>query len=616
MENKNSERLGRILLNETSIILILCSFVVFGLFGYLNIYAIFLESILLVLSVLILIISNLNGIIKFKKYYYEIYISSIILLINTTLFLVIGILLLAVIIAIVATSALIFFGYKSYKNPIIYDFLRNFKFNKTYLFIIITAAFAVAVGISTVLIVFEPTDEFLIDLYSAMKFLSGLNPYNPASTANIYSYFKSFNLALNVTPTMYGGDITGLGYPALAFLIYIPYVYAGKFANLIITGIATLPFIFIYKKFHDKKIALYAVFSLLINIIFIYSAAYSLIGLVWVVFMLISYYFRKNAAMSGIFFGLALSTKQFPAIIFPFFLYMIFRESGYKEAIKWFFYAFLVFIIINGYFILRSPVLYFKDILSPEISHLIGIGFGLSQLSFLNFVYIPADFFTLLVLVLFLTLFILYIKYYDSLKFELFAFPFFIFIFNYRLLITYIAFWPLLSIISIEDIDFKRKIRINKKSLKKYIAIAACVIIIISAILVPVNIEHKNEIKIDSVSVVENNSKIGKIYVNVTDINHADENIYFRGIINETNYNGLLFNYSGNNLEKGKTSTVILTPVRGETISDNITLYLIAYNGTVQGSSGYKILNYNVKPYNDLLYNPPRNMLSLNQTLP
>ena len=79
--------------------------------------------------------------------------------------------------------------------------------------------------------------------------------------------------------------------------------------------------------------------------------------------------------------GLSLSAKQFPALIFPFMFYMIYREKGILEAIKWTVSAFLIFMLITGYFIIRSPALYFKDILSPEIMKLIGIGFGPSQLS-------------------------------------------------------------------------------------------------------------------------------------------------------------------------------------------------------------------------------------------
>ncbi len=611
-----SDRIQRIILNETATVLILAAFVAFGLFGYLNIYAVVMETLLLLLSFLILLASNLNGRFRFIPLYLQAFVYSSMLLADMAILLAISIPVLKYALIAVATGSLLFVSYKFYRDPESYDILKNGENRAGPIFIIVAAAFIIAVSAIAIFVAFEPTDEFLIDLYSAMKFMQGLNPYNPATTSGVFLYFKHFNLDLNVTPTMYGKDITLQGYPALAFLIYIPYIYIGKFANLIISAIAFIPFIIIYKKFADRKIAMYAMFALLINIIFLYSSAFSLIGLVWVVFIMASYYYRNDPIYSGIFFGLALSAKQFPAIIFPFMFYMIYREKGIVEAIKWVISAFLIFMLINGYFIIKSPVLYFKDILSSEIGKLIGIGFGPSQFSFLNFIHIPSTMFTVLLVFAFIITLILYITHYDTLKFELFVFPMLILLFNYRLLITYIAFWPIISLISIEDINYKKKLNINKKVIKRYATYAFVILIAVLIVGAYSGVHSSENVKVNSISLDLSHGKVKKIYMNITYTGIVPENIYFRGIINETNYNGLLFNYSGNALKPGSTTNITLYPVRGETIPDNITIDLIAYNGTVQGSSAYTINSWQVKPCHDLLYNPPQNKLSLNQSLP
>lgn len=615
-KTESGNRIQRIILNETATVLILSAFVAFGLFGYLNIYAIVLETALLLLAFIILLASNLNGWYKFNQIYVQAFLYSTMLFVDMVIFLAVSNQAMKYVLLAVATVLLLIVSYIFYKDPDSYDFLKNREHIIKPIYVIVAAAFIVAVSAIAVLVAFEPTDEFLIDLYSAMKFMHGLNPYNPATTAGVFLYFKHFNLDLNVTPTMYGKDITLQGYPALAFLIYIPYVYIGKFANLIISAIAFIPFIIIYKKFNNRKVALYAMFALLVNVIFLYSSAFSLIGLVWVVFIMVSYYYRDKPVYSGIFFGLALSAKQFPAIVFPFMFYMIYREKGIVAAIKWTLSAFLVFILINGYFIIKSPVLYFKDILSSEIAKLIGIGFGPSQLSFLNFIHIPATMFTVLLVLSLVVTFILYVTHYDTLKFELFAFPMLILLFNYRLLITYVAFWPIISLISIEDINYKKKINIDKKALKRYATYAFAILIAILIVGAYFGVHSTEDVKVNSISLDMSKGKIQKIYMNVTYTGTASENIYFRGIINETNYNGLLFNYTGNRLSPGSTTNITLYPVRGETIPDNITIDLIGYNGTVQGSSAYTINNWKVTPYHDLLYNPPQNKLSLSQSLP
>ncbi|WMT51025.1 MAG: hypothetical protein RE471_08605 [Ferroplasma sp.] len=615
MEKYGEERLQRIILNETATILILCAFVSFGLFGYLNIYAIILETFLLLVSVLILAVSNLNGHIKSRILYQQAFLYSVMILVDLAIAMAIPGTAMKIILEALATASLLFVSYEFYKNPTMYDFLKDRAPIVRPVYIIIAVAFLIAVSAISVIFVFEPTDEFLIDLYSAMKFLHGFNPYNPAVTEGVFSYFKTFNLDLNVTPTMSGKDITLQGYPALAFLIYIPYVYIGKFANIIISIISFIPFILVYLKFRDKNIALYAMLSILLNVIFLYSAAFSLIGLVWVVFLMASYYLRQKPVYSGLFFGLSLSAKQFPAFMFPFMFYMIYRENGLKEAVKWTVSAFILFMTINGYFIARSPVLYFRDIMSSETMGLIGIGFGPSQLSFLNLIHIPPDFFTALLITSFLFLLSMYIVHYDTLKFTLFVFPLFIMIFNYRLLITYVAFWPIISVISIEDIDYKRKLRIDKRALKRYAVYAVAVLIAVMVIGAYYNSTAHDPVRIDSVHMVLNHGNASGIMVNVTYTGSAPEALYFRGIINETNYNGLLFNYSGNVINNGK-STIMLYPVRGEVIPDNTTLDLIAYNGTIQGSAAYRVTNWNVTAYHDLLYNPPQNRLSLSQSLP
>ena len=615
MEKEGMDRLQRIIMNEIATVLIMCAFISYGLFGYLNIYAIVLETVLLLISAVMLVISNLNGYVKFGNVYLQTFVYSLMLLIDMTIDMVVADMILKIMLLILATTALLVVSYKFYKNPTMYDFLRGKTAISRPVYIIIAIIFLIAVSVISVIFVFEPTDEFLIDLYSAMKFLQGFNPYNPAVTADVFSYFKAFNLDLNVTPTMSGKDITLLGYPALAFLIYIPYVYAGKFANLIISIISFIPFIFIYQKFRDKKIALYAMLSILLNVIFVYSAAFSLVGLVWVVFLMASYYFREKPVYSGLFFGLSLSAKQFPAFIFPFMFYMIYRERGLRDAFKWTLSAFILFMAINGYFILRSPVLYFRNILSSETMGLIGIGFGPSQLSFLNFVHLPAGFFTAILVISFLFFLAMYVIHYDTLKFSLFVFPLFIMIFNYRLLITYVAFWPIISVLSIEDIDYKRKLAIDKKTLKRYAAYAVAILIAVMVIGAYYNDTTHDTVKIDSIHMIVSHGNASAIMVNVTYTGAEPEAIYFRGIINETNYNGLLFNYSGNIIKDG-TSTIMLYPVRGETIPDNITMDLIAYNSTVQGSAAYRIIDWNVTVYHDLLYNPPQNRLSLSQSLP
>ena len=44
-------------------------------------------------------------------------------------------------------------------------------------------------------------------------------------------------------------------------------------------------------------------FALLVNVIFLYSSAFSLIGLAWVVFIMVSYYYRAGSDLAITYFA-------------------------------------------------------------------------------------------------------------------------------------------------------------------------------------------------------------------------------------------------------------------------------------------------------------------------
>ncbi len=610
----------RITLNEISVISMFISFVVWGLYGYFNIYAIIFESFFILFSFIFLFLSNINAEIIYHKSYgyllrYLIFLLFALVIINILKSIYIKIFLIALLIGILFIIQ--YFYNKNDHKIFDKDIFINKKPN--IIIILIISLFSIAIIISTVFIKFAVDDEYLIDLYSAKQFLDGLNPYLYSTTKNVFLVFKNFNLDYT-TPTMNGKVITFMGYPALAFLAYIPYFFIGKIDNTIIGLFSIIPLILVYKKFNDKKIALIAIFSILLNFIYLYSAIDAVIGILWVSFLMVSYYFLyKNPVLSGIFFGLSISSKQFPVFIFPFMIYMIYREKGLKKAIQWLLIASLIFLIINGYFIILNPVIYINNILSPEVDHLIGIGYGISQISFLGYVYIPYMFFTVVFILIFILSIIFYIKYYDLLKYELFVFPVLIFFFNYRVLPGYFIYWPILSLLVIEDIKYSKKsediknvksIKINNKKLKKILYTSLIIFVIIIVIFSGVNYYHKYEANINSIKPEIENNNIKYIEVNLTYNGNSKINLYFRAMVNITNYNGYLFNVTNNSISPGQTKAFYLYPVRGEYIPANITIKLIVYDNINLGYATYKIHDDKVNKIKNISLIPPEYKIS------
>ena len=120
--------------------------------------------------------------------------------------------------------------------------------------------------------------------------------------------------------------------------------------------------------------------------------------------LMISYLVLPRYRASGILFGLSLSVKQLPAIAAPFLLYYIYRDYGAKKSLIWFASAAAVLFGVNGYFIIQNPGYWFSSMLANEFAPLIGIGFGVPQLSFAGILGIPEIYFTVVMVDLFFVL--------------------------------------------------------------------------------------------------------------------------------------------------------------------------------------------------------------------
>jgi uncharacterized membrane protein len=214
--------------------------------------------------------------------------------------------------------------------------------------------------------------------------------------------------------------------------------------------------------------------------------------------------------------------------------------------------------------------------------------------------------------IIFLVTIIVYIKYYDILKYELFAFPAIFFLFNYRVLPGYFIFWTMISLITIANInknDLKKEI--NTKKIKKFVYYIIIFSLVIIIVLGFININHEDPVTFESISPTYNHGKLTGF--NITVKYSGDKRLYFRGIANESISNGILFN-SQEIYSNGDYKIYKITLIKNEIIYNNSALELIAYNGTVLGSNVYKIQNGEISVYHGILYNPPRNRISLSQT--
>ncbi len=295
---------------------------------------------------------------------------------------------------------------------------------------------------------FFGTDELAIDYYSAYDFIHGIDPYIPSSTANLYTWVKaydpSFNEYLFGTPLTVGGMVTTLGYPALSFLLQVPAVVFHFRPTYTLFTFYLLTVFVIYFRFRRNGIFTAMMPGVLANVNFAYYPAGGVDDIVWVFFVVLSL-MASDIRLKGVLYGVAISLKQIPWILLPFYLIYLRREG--KGAFKFLLYSSLVFLAFNGYFIALSPGVYFADILSPITSPLIGIGFGPSILAFDGFFYVSRDFFTFAAIVTVALELYLFIKYYKYFRDKWTLFPYLAFFLMYRVLWNYLMYWPWLGFV-------------------------------------------------------------------------------------------------------------------------------------------------------------------------
>jgi len=288
------------------------------------------------------------------------------------------------------------------------------------------------------------TDEEMIDYYSAHVFLEGLNPYLPENTASVYSHFPFFNPVCFGTPFTTGGVVTTLGYPSLSFLVQVPSNIIHSDPNYVNFFFYLLTFVSLYlilRKGESLEIYPYFLFPTLINLDYTLFPDGGIPDIIWVFFVILSLQSEK-IFWKGLFYGVAISLKQVPLALLPFYLYYL-RREGYS-IVKFVFYSVFTFVIFNIYFIVKSPLSYFKDIISPETANLLQVSDGISQISVGNLFFLFKPFFDVSMFIIFLGEFYFFVKYYGKFKESWVGFPFFIFLFNYRSLWNYLMYWPFL----------------------------------------------------------------------------------------------------------------------------------------------------------------------------
>jgi uncharacterized membrane protein len=299
------------------------------------------------------------------------------------------------------------------------------------------------------------TDVLAFSHYAAILFVNqGVNPYTQsmAKALDLFAVQPS-----DLTPLTSGTYLMTFQYPALLFLVFVPFVWLGlRDMRWVLVLFEVAVVLTLYLKGPRKLrpmllLPLFAGSDLMIN----FTAA-SVSDALWVLPLLFAAFCLERPLASGLFYGLACAMKQTPWFLAPFLLiYLIRTEDGKNlrgrllRATRFAATTIAVFLAVNLPFMLANSAAWFRNILTPMTEDLVIHSQGFSSLTEVGLLSVGRIFYTVVFASVFVVLIVNYYVYFDKLRYVLWIFPGIILWFSYRALTNYIIYWTPLMLLSL-----------------------------------------------------------------------------------------------------------------------------------------------------------------------
>jgi len=299
------------------------------------------------------------------------------------------------------------------------------------------------------------TDVLAYSHYAALLFAGqGTNPYvtDMAKALSMFAVQPS-----DLTPLMSGTYLTTFQYPALHFLVFVPFVWLGLQDMrwvLVLFEIGVVLVLYLRGPRNLKPMLLIPLFAgsdLMIN----FTAA-SVSDALWVLPLVFTALYVEKPVHAGVFYGLACAMKQTPWVLAPFLLIYMLRTTDNRDlhdrllrVVKFTATSVALFVVANLPFLIASPNAWFRNVMTPLAEDLVILSQGPSLLTQVGLLPVGRMFYTVLAVAVAVVLMVNYYVYFDHLKYALWIFPGIILWFSYRALTNYIIYWTPLILVSL-----------------------------------------------------------------------------------------------------------------------------------------------------------------------
>ncbi len=235
------------------------------------------------------------------------------------------------------------------------------------------------------------TDVHLFMDYASRLLCDGVNPY----AVDLLEANRLQRVPLTFSTPLVDGDVTGrLAYPALSFLVLVPFQLVGIPTQWVYL-IALLIGLGLLVRWAPPEWRPVVLLPFFIDPRFVLYTLGTVSDCIWAVLLAVTAYHWRRPRVRAVAFGLALAFKHQPWVLAPLLLIRLWNDTEGDRRHKlstlgrFAAGAAAIFLVINLPFLVWSPVAWFTGVFEPVIAPMITFGQGLSALSMSGFLTIP-----------------------------------------------------------------------------------------------------------------------------------------------------------------------------------------------------------------------------------
>lgn len=310
----------------------------------------------------------------------------------------------------------------------------------------LAALLAESYGLLTNVVTSYQSDSILFNHYSAILFLQGRNPY----AATMAPAYGLFNVPQSiVTPMIDGSAIHALSYPALSFLVYVPFMLCSLTNMLWVSVLAHALVVASLFFMAPRRLRFLAPLAMNVDPTYLSYTLGGVTDVLWVFPMVLAaYYWDKQKLASAAFLGLAISLKQNAWLVLPFALvHWAYDARDARRPANFFAPAGValgIFALTNAPFALAAPRAWLHGVLAPVALSPIPFGSGIVQTlatSNLSAAVLGPVWLSVLALAV-----VLYARFKRALDILPFVAPALALFFASRSLENYFMYWPIVAL--------------------------------------------------------------------------------------------------------------------------------------------------------------------------